>query len=102
MIKKVSEILSHFKARLSISLLLLMVSNLTHAEDKTGDIVKTIINGAVGKTLSKDGYVWSLLITITFVVAGFHAAVKKDPKEFISAFVIMAIISTVIGVFLTF
>lgn len=88
------------KPSLTVSLFLL--TNFSYAADKSGDIVKTLIGGSIGLTLSKDGSIWTLLTAITFVVGAFYAAIKKDPKEFIPAFIIMGIISTITGVFLTF
>ena len=64
--------------KLSLSLFMLLPSSFTYAADKSGDIVQTLISGSIGKTLSKDGAIWTLLTAVTFVVGGFYAAIKKD------------------------
>ncbi len=88
------------KSALSVSML--VISGLSYATPQDGDIVKTLIGGSIGKTLSKEGNLWPVLIAVTFAVGGFYAAIKSDPKAFIPAFIVMGLISTVTGVFLTF
>ncbi|HHF7380164.1 TPA: hypothetical protein ACPSKF_000658 [Legionella anisa] len=82
--------------------LLSTVSSIANATGQSGDIVETLIGGSIGKTLSKDGKVWTVLVAASFLVGGFWAAMKHDPKAFIPAFFVMAIISTITGMFLTF
>lgn len=102
MIKNLPKFLRNLMTKLSLSVSLLLVSRLTYASEQNGDIVKTLIGGSLGKTLSKEGAIWTLLTAITFVVGGFYAAIKKDPKEFIPAFIVVGVLSTITGVFLTF
>lgn len=80
---------------------MLVVSGLTYAENNS-DIANTIIQGSVGQTLGKGGKLWVLLTAVTFAVSTFYAASKSDPKAFIPAFIVMALISTVTGTILTF
>lgn len=82
--------------------LLTTASSIANAAGQSGDIVETLIGGSIGKTLSKDGKIWTVLIAGSFLVGAFWAAVKHDPKAFIPAFFVMAIISTITGMFLTF
>ena len=101
-IKKVSNNLNKLIEKLSLSLWMFLVSSLSYAGDQGTDIVATLIQGTIGKTLSKDGHLWEFLIAVTFVVGTGWAAVKNDPKAFIPAFIVMGLISTVTGVFLSF
>lgn len=99
-----SRIGSQLSKRL-VCLSLFLLSNLSHASNNSNsgsDIVATILSGSIGKTLGKSGALWTLLIAISFAVGGFYAAIKHDPKAFIPAFIVMCIISTVTGMFLSF
>lgn len=88
------------KSLLSISL---MVSSIvSYAAPQGEDIMKTFLNGTLGKTMGKDGMIWAVLTGASFLVGGFWATVKHDPKAFIPAFFIAAIISTVVGAFITY
>jgi hypothetical protein len=103
--KMIKNLSKRNKGRLikgSLGLSLLLASSLSFAVDNNGDIIQTLIQGSIGKTLSKDGHLWTMLIAVTFAVGGFWAAVKSDPKAFIPAFVVMGLITTVTGVFLSF
>lgn len=94
-----------FARKLSLSICLFIgsiLSSVANAAGKDGDIMKQLVEGSIGKTLSKDGLLWTVLIAITFAVATFYAAIKNDPKAFIPAFIVMAIITTITGVVLGF
>lgn len=103
MLKKLSNYSATLYTKITMSLVALMVSSLSYADDRGGgvDVVEVIWSGSIGKTLGKSGLIWGALVTVSFVVAGFYASIKKDPKEFIPAFIIMAIVSTVTGAVLT-
>lgn len=103
LLKKISNYSHQLTTKLTMSLVMFMVSSLSYADDRGGgvDVVEVIWSGSIGKTLGKSGLIWGALVTVTFAVSTFYAAIKKDPKEFIPAFVILAIVSTVTGTVLT-
>lgn len=89
-------------SKMMFSISTLCFSSITFAAPKDQDIVKTLLNGAMGKTLGKEGMIWGLLTVMSFASGAFWAAIKHDPKAFIPAFISAGIISTIVGVFITF
>lgn len=90
-------------SKMVFSFSMILFSGFTFAANTQGeDIVKLLIGGSLGKSIGKDGMIWGVLTVVSFVGAGFWAALKSDPKQFIPAFITAGIISTVVGVFITF
>ncbi|WP_058512881.1 hypothetical protein [Legionella santicrucis] len=85
------------------SVSMVIFSGFTFAAPSQGeDIVKMLVGGSLGKSLGKDGMIWVVLTAVTLLCGAFWAAIKHDPKAFIPAFITAGIISTIVGVFITF
>lgn len=93
------SILSKFMFGISM----MVFSKLTLAANSQGeDIIKQLVGGSLGKSLGKDGMIWAVLTGVSFLSGAFWAAIKQDPKAFIPTFITAGIISTIVGVFITF
>lgn len=90
-------------SKLIFSSSMMVFSGLSFAAPSQGeDIVKQLVGGSLGKSLGKDGMIWVVLTGVSFLSGAFWSAIKHDPKAFIPAFITAGIISTVVGVFITF
>lgn len=104
--KMISYITTYFKGHASKILLSLSMTLITSLSYATGtsneDIMKQILAGSMGKTIGKDGMIWTVLMGFSFLVGSFWAVRKHDPMAFIPAFFIVGIISTIVGIFITY
>lgn len=66
------------------------------------DIIELLMNSALGKTIGKNGMIWGVLMGIALLIAAGKAVFEGDPRKFIPAFVVVAIIAAIVGFVITF